>query len=273
LKITSSLSSTLFNFSWCTYLDACIRNFSGFILVGCLSGVLFISCQKENDTLSTNQEIIMGDYTGMIIDSTQKVIQSSYNYGEEIFLDFDLNDSADLELVVGEIGSPGMGVHYFSMVQPLNRKTALFGIFTIDTVFLKQVTGYYSDMYNNYKTITDYYCCWEKDPAYRVISCDSAFHALDLDFRDKLKLTDPFSVDTISFIYRWSCPILSNVENDTVVTRSSNYEFDCHSIPHGKEIYIGIKFKDNIERLGWIKLVVGETKMTLKEYAIQRKTE
>ena len=228
------------------------------------------SCRKEDDAPPETCELVIGNYRNMIIDSTVQIIDAPYNGGDMISLDFDSNDTIDLRLVVACYGSPGIGVHYVSEIQSLNKNAAIHGFFTLDTAFLNKVISNFSDDYNIYQSITEYYSCRRKNPTDLVSSFGSAFHGLNLNPDDKLKLSDTFSADTVSFIYQHQSPQYMNVSNDTVFIHKSYYESDCHTVPYGKAIYLGFKFKGEQERLGWIKIVLqSECKITLLEYAIQ----
>ncbi|NTW26468.1 MAG: hypothetical protein HGA37_17350 [Lentimicrobium sp.] len=249
----------------------CYRHFPRLIFPGWFIVLLLCSCSKDNDSGPLSNEITIGNYKDMYVDGTVKTIDPPYNGYEEILLDFDKNDSADLRLLVVMYGSPGMGIRYMSEVQSLNKHTTFYGVYTTDTVFMNRVIGNFSDEYNNYQSITDYYSCRRKNTTDQIISIGNAFHALDLNKNDKLRLTDTFSAETVSFIYQWNSPLLDYFENDTVYRCSSYYEFDCHKMPFGQEIYIGFKFTHKVDHLGWIKIIVqSEANISLKEYAVQR---
>lgn len=245
-----------------------------FIIISIILTASFVvSCSKEDNSIPEDKGIIIGNYEGMLVDDTVKVIDAGYNDGDMIYIDFDRNDTADLRLVVACWGSPGLGIHYMSEVEPLSPNTSLFGIFTMDTVFLDRDIGHYSDGYNNYQVTTEYYSCMRKSPADIVSSYGTDFHVVNLNFNENLKLTDTFSPDTVSFIYHSQSPQYTSVQNDTVFIHQSFYESDCYTVPYGEEIYLGVKFRDCNERLGWIKIILqSETKMTLLEYAIQKKS-
>ena len=230
---------------------------------------IFISCEKEKN--STPDDIVIGDYRSMYVDSTEISIEGSYNYSEEIRLDLDLDDSADLRLIVAMYGSPGMGIQYVSEVQPLNSTILMYGAYSDDTTFLDRLIRTYQDEYNTYKSITENYSCHHKNKSDQVIHAETAFHPLALEYGDILSLSGIFASDTESFIYQWSGPTYSYVENDTVCIETSNHLFDCHSIPYGEEVSLGFKLSGPAERLGWIKMIVAsEAKITLKEFAIQK---
>lgn len=245
-------------------------NFRFFVIIAFAFTTIAGACRKENDPPPVTCEIVIGNYINMIIDSTVQIIDAPYNGGDMISLDFDSNDTVDMRLVVACYGSPGMGVHYVSEIQSLNRNATIYGVFTLDTVFLKKVISVFSDDYNIYQAITEYYSCRRKNPADLVSSFGSAFHGLNLNPDDKLKLSDTFSADTVSLIYQYQSPQYMNVSNDTVFIHKSYYESDCHTVPYGKAIYLGLKFKREKERLGWIKILLqSESRITLLEYAIQ----
>jgi hypothetical protein len=231
--------------------------------------LIFMSCKKENDV--DTDRIVIGDYHSMYVDSTEISIEASYNDFGEILLDLDLDDSADLRLVVAMYGSPGMGVHYVSELQPLDSWIMIYGAYSGDTTFLDRKIRIYQDEYNTYKSITENYSCQRKNQTDQVIRVETVFHPRVLEKDDILSLSDMFASDTESFIYQWSSPVYTYVENDTVIVESSNSLFDCHSIPYGKEVFLGFKLSGPADRLGWIKIILGsEARITLKEFAIQK---
>ena len=230
---------------------------------------LFISCKKENDV--DTDKIVIGNYHSLYVDSTEISIEASYNDFGEILLDLDLDDSADLRLVVAIYGSPGMTFHYVSELQPLDSGIMMYGAYSGDTTFLDRKIRIYQDEYNTYKSITNNFSCHRENPTDQVIRVETVFHPLVLEKDDILGLSDLFASDTESFIYQWSSPVYTYVENDTVIVESGNSLFNCHSIPYGEEVFLGFRLSGPADRLGWIKLILGsEARITLKEFAIQK---
>lgn len=210
-----------------------------------------------------NQINSLVEFSGFIMSLFRCISNSS-------LLDFDKDDTSDLRLLVAMYGSPGMGIHDIAELQSLNAGTILCGTTTADTIFLYRKTNVYYDDYNIYKVTEDHYSCRRESGDYQVLSSETDFHVLGMEFGDKLGVNDHFSEDTVSFIYNWSTPPCSDFENDTVRISSSYSRFDCHSFPYGEEIYLGFKLIGDPTRLGWIKLILeSENKMALKEYAIQ----
>lgn len=227
------------------------------------------ACKKDNNPEPDNSAIKIGIHKGLEIDSTVIQLTASYNNGEQLQLDLNNNDTADVRLVVAMYGSPGMGVYYTSSLLCLNHKIKLFGAFFQDTVFLRQNISCFSDEYNNYHTTVNYYNCRKLDSLYQVFITRTDFHPLKLNPGEVLKRVDTFASDSISFIYSWSGGQSVDYSNDTVYISSSRYDYSCHALPYGEDIYLGFKFTDQTERLGWIRFVLGFNTITLKEYAIQ----
>jgi hypothetical protein len=235
-----------------------------------ISALFMVSCRKDNNHGLSKQQIFIGNYSGMFVDSTVKTIEASYNGYSEILLDFDKNDSNDLRLVVALYGSPGMGVHPLSELQSLNSRLEFCGAYTHDTLFLSTVITNFSDEYNNYQSITDYYNCRKLNPDDEVFSTDTTFHITKLNRDDKISLSDFYASETISFVYFSFSPTLDFVRNDTVFRVSSQRITDCNALPYGQDIYIGIRLRGSVDRLGWIKILLhSENVTTLKEYALQ----
>lgn len=233
--------------------------------------LLIISCEKSKDENKADAAIKIGEYENMLVDSNKNIIESSYNHYQDIQLDVNHDQYPDVRLVVMEIGSPGMGIHYVSEIQPLTAAFELYGQYTIDTSFLQEQVSYSID--SNYVYQTSYYkhCCFRTLNSDRVESIMSAFHPLELAYHQTLSNTGTFSSDTISFIYSWSSPIISYFENDTAFVHQSTNLFNCHAIPYGTDVYLGFRFTDDQIHLGWLKLKLeAESRMQLKEWAIQR---
>ena len=228
------------------------------------------SCHKDDEDLPKDY-IVIGDYRGMIVDSTHVDLMAAYNSGMILKLDLDKNDSADFRLVVAEMGSPGMGVHAISQLESMNSSCRLYGNFSMDTVYLHQSHHIYSDEYNKYHSITSNYNCRKILPGDVVSGSKTDFHPGGLLKGQKLRMDDTFSADTVSFIYSWSGPVFYNVFNDTVFITYEYYSFDCHELPYGQDIYLGVRCGDVHPKLGWIKLaLLSEDRVTLKELAIRK---
>jgi hypothetical protein len=85
-----------------------------------------------------------------------------------------------------------------------------------------------------------------------------------------MSIAHVFLSDTVSFIYHEAYPGIPDIQNDTVVIHSSHYESDCHGLPFGTNIYLGFRFKDERDYLGWFRLILQEpARITLKEFAVQ----
>lgn len=241
------------------------------LLLLAASLILFVfSCKKDDDTHPIRDKLSIGVYKGLFVDSTAKSIESSYNNGQILNLDLNQNDTADLKFVIGMYGSPGMGVYYVSSLECLHNNIVLFGEFTRDTIFLKRNISYYSDEYNHYQVTANYFNCRQLDQQYDVFSIATNFHPLRLNKNDMLKRSDTFAADSISFIYSWNGWQSVNVSNDSVFVSSSHYDYGCHVLPYGENLYLGYKLTDTKERLGWIRFTLeSATRITFKEYAIQ----
>lgn len=246
------------------------RVINGFIWVILPAMMLPASCRKEEEPPQPATEIVIGDYSGMFSDTSQRAIEAPYNGYDEILIDLDDNDSADLRLLVVEYGSPGLGVRHMSEVESLNRNTAIYGVFTTDTTFLHRTVAYYSDDYNLYKVTNSWFRCRRYLPSDWVERVETRFHGLHLELGDKLSLSDTFSPDTVSFIYSSQSPVYYYVLNDTVCADNEYYQDDCYAVPFGRDIYLGILHKGASERLGWIRIVLQSNRIILKEYAIQK---
>jgi len=248
--------------------DSIVR-FSGLLLMILLS---LPGCRKDPEPVLKPQGIIIGDYEGMIVDSTVTTIDAPYNGYEHILIDLDQDSTADLRLLVAMPGSPGMGIRDVSELQPLHQGTALFGTFTLDSTFLREEHFIFSDDYNHYHNSISHYSCRRKSPFDRITETDLRFHLVELKKGEVLDPASVFSVDTVSFIYNWYFHGIQTFENDTVYLRSSDYEFDCQKLPYNKAIYLGVKMLDSPARLGWIQLVLeSESQIRLKEVAFQKK--
>ncbi len=229
---------------------------------------LLFSCGKNDD--ADSGKICIGNYHAMAVDSTEKTIEASYNNFDELILDPDRDDTADLRMVVAMYGSPGMGIHYVSEMQVLNDGVGIDGFFTLDTTFLERKIRIYEDDYNVYKSIVDNYSCRRKNLSDEIVGTRSEFYPVELKLNDVLSLSGLFAADTISFIYYWESPVYTYVENDTIIIRSGSTEKDCHRLPYGEAIYLGFRVSGDRERLGWIKMVLSSGAIiTVKEVALE----
>jgi len=235
--------------------------------------ILFVaSCKKDNDPEPIKDKISIGVYEGIVVDSTVRSIEASYNKSYSFSLDLNQNDTADLKFIVGMYGSPGMGasVQYTSSLSCLHPNIALLGEITQDTVFLHRHIRYESNENGHYEVAVNYYDCRQLNQFYNVHSIASKFHPHRLIPNDTLALSDNFEVKNLSFIYTWNGWQSFFHSNDTSYISSSQYDFSCRALPKNKDIYLGFRFTDTKERLGWIRFELGGgPRITLKEYAIQ----
>lgn len=237
-----------------------------------LAGLFLLSCNKDPQPALQTRLIVIGDYNNMLVDSMVKIIDAPYNGYEDIILDLNRDDTSDLRLLVAMFGSPGMGIHSISQLQPLHTGISFFGVNVIDSTFLDEDHFMFSDEYNNYHTIVSNFSCRRKSPWDRFLESGTCFHPRELKKGEKLDQTAIFASDTTSFIYSWFFHGIQTFENDTVFLHTGYYEFDCYRLPYNKAIYLGVKIQDSIVRLGWIQLVLeSENRIRLKEVAFQKR--
>jgi hypothetical protein len=231
-----------------------------------------ISCKKDNDPEPVKEEILIGIYQDIMVDSAGESITASYNKSYSFSLDLNQNDTADLRFAVGMYGSPGMGanVQYTSSLSCLHPNIALYGEITQDTVFLHRHIRYESTGNGHYEVSEDYYDCRQFNQFYNVHSINDKFHPLRLMPNDTLSLSDNFVHENVSFIYTWSGWQSFFQSNDTTYISSSQYDYSCRALPYNTDIYLGFRLTDTKGRLGWIRFELGGgPRITLKEYAIQ----
>ncbi|MBK7695528.1 MAG: hypothetical protein IPI30_14750 [Saprospiraceae bacterium] len=269
--------------------------FAGFFLVFSL---LTLSCQKEelqidtpNDTTTLNRSsqqdnsrrhrptgsegdttlitydtIIPGpEITLGVKDSMQGSLVDrdlyAHDYQRDI-LGIDVNSDNETDIILEVSYSPasmGTSERKTSSMRAAHDKISFFGIFTFDSIFTYiDTSGFDINMLST--------CHFSGASDDTLVS--NEFHCKNLLYLDKLHSADSFASDSVSFIYSEAGHGYNIFGNYSVYW---NKVSDCYSLPYGENIYLGFKYTDTIERLGWIQIkLISSREMFVNEWAIQR---
>ncbi len=246
---------------------------SGIFLVSFF--LLVLSCKKDK-IISNNGNLTFGNYSNMIVKKYEILIVGSYRSPKSFNLDVNNDQSEDIRLTSEVWGSLAIGEnHPRSVIECLNPNMQLLGYFVNDTTFLFRQKSVFTGL-NNIIQIDSFY----KYTCHRILNTDSIvgnalnqFKVLPQIKGDIIKNGSTFKSDVIILIddsYSFTY-FINKISPDTSVYRHIIYSNDCNSFPIGEIMYIGIKItKDNIEKLGWIKLsIFDKNKIFILESAIQ----
>ena len=231
---------------------------------------LLISCEKKSD----NDEIMIGDYSNMIVNSYDINLNAGVlTEYTEFSLDIDRDSNNDIALRCGYVhGWSSWGSYRFSEIRSLHKNALILGFYKTDTIFLNRET--YKHSTSQGTQISEYYnhTCFRKDPTDSILEIISDnFKVFPKDKGSILSNSEVFKSDTIKLIQSELSHFESIPISDTLFIINNYVSYnDCQSFSQDEIKYIGIKLEqDGNVKLGWIKIIVSDIhKIILFESAI-----
>ncbi len=239
---------------------------------------LAISCEKDKkDQHAIAGEIVIGDYSNMIVSSYDTILSQNYYTNMELDLDIDKDGVNDIRLVRGFWGGlPSTGWNPYSVIKSLHNDALILGHYTADTLFLNIMTILDDDHPTYGILVTEYYnyTCHridDKDIIQEIYT--DRFKITPKDQDNIITKSDIFKADTIILMDDVYGDLGNAVDNgeDTIVIRYHKYSNDCYTFPQDEIKYIGLKLVNGQrEYLGWIKiLLMNKNDIVILESAIQ----
>ena len=230
-----------------------------------------VSCRKD----PAPHKVIFGDNEGMTVTSYDSTLHSdlyaAYYWGHNI----DLNNDGqnDIQFLIQDIGSAGLGHDFVTTLKCLNENTALWGDIINQEVFLHIDTTEY---------FTTDSIHWDAG-IYRTITCDQIAETDSvISSTEKLSLYannagdafdqdgDFMSTNVILKDRSYTIPYGSETIDNFTFHYMEEIKNNCDIFPMNEEKYIGFKITANDKsRLGWIKLILHHDHVELLETAIQ----
>lgn len=237
--------------------------------------LLVLSCKKDK-IISNNRNLTFGNYSNMIVNKYETLLVGSYRYPNSFNLDVNNDQSEDIRLTSEVWGSIVIGRNLRrSVIECLNLNVQILGYFVNDTTFLVRNKSVNIGLNNQLQIDSFYsYRCRRSFKTDSIVGIAlNRFKVLAQIKGDIIKNSSTFKSDLIILIddSYTSSYLNSKISPDTSVYSHFTFHNDCNSFPMGQIVYIGIKLiKDNIEKLGWIKLSIFENnKIFILESAIQ----
>lgn len=238
-----------------------------------LTGLILVSCKKNNNVLNNKQsEIRIGDYGNMIVNYYDTTLIGGYNSPLEYNIDIDNNGSDDIQFISELWGSPAVGSHPKSTIRCLHPDIQIFGFHINDTSFLNRDTSIQEGPNNTVEIYEIFnYTCHRIDNTDTILQITPSFKISTLERGDILKIDDTFNTDTIVLIDDWYSypPTLIGENGDTTFYEYKKYYNDCNTFPIDETTYIGVKLNTE-SRLGWIKIsIFDKYKILILESGVQ----
>jgi hypothetical protein len=212
------------------------------------------------DTIIPGPVITIGVGDSMQINNIGRDLYA-YEYQRDV-LSIDVNNDNETDIILEVSYSPasmGTSERKTSSMRAAHGKISFSGIFTMDSIYTYiDTSGFNINMLNT--------CHFSGASDDTLVS--NEFHCKNLLYLDKLHSSDSFASDSVSFIYSETGHGYNIFGNYSVFW---NKVSDCYSLPYGENIYLGFKYTDTIERLGWIQLkLISSREMFVSEWAIQK---
>ncbi len=235
------------------------------------------SCEKETAGPNNSPTLIIGDPSGMIVQSYNSWIEGGYN--ELVFqnLDLDNDGGQDFKITSQIWGSPGMGTHPTAKVFSLSAGRQFQTLLSNDTTYYRYEEEMVTEENRVNLIFTTTYDCQKKeaeDSVFAVATDQPRLHYLYPN--DEMAKSDHYSVFDDGILLctsgGYEAEVIPNVTQDTLRVYHTWHLSRCKSIPLGEDVYLGVRIlhEDN-EKLGWIKLKVEDNyRVFLYETAIQR---
>ncbi len=245
------------------YLKSILR------FVVCFAISVFFSCKKQIDTPIYSDKLIIG--------TEEKVNKTSCNVQLTSLYDIDVNEDKtnDFRIAFSSTKGPAGASSPSLRIECLNEESMILSLSIKDTTFLQKrifqlINGSKVNIINTFTN-----SCWRQDASDSIIKItDGLIKINPKKEEDILNSSDEFHSKTI-ILYTTS--LLTKIGttqtiNDTIISNHYYIDDACHMLPKQEISYIGFKFKDSgSERMGWIKLDIGEFYTTkISEFAIQK---
>lgn len=254
-----------------------------YLIVGL--SLLFLSCRKDEDIITTGSncycceqvdapdQIEFGNLDGMNILYPDSIITTNtYPNSSTVYYELDVDQDGinDIKFSKEVIGSYSTGPSPQTKIELLNNETWLAVSDIPDTLYYFEIDLFHSTS----PVIQDRYqktSCLPNSTSDSVISTSN--YALYFANGDSLTHQLNWSSEIkIPEHYNANFPYLEDSSNpDTTIYYHSYHYNDCNDIPYNTSIYLGIKkYYCGEEKLGWIKLNLGDYELHIQEIAIQK---
>jgi hypothetical protein len=235
----------------------------------------FCGCNPEDEHLEDENRtpassIQAGILTNMIVSSLDETI-----FNTSYYLDFDLDQSPDF-LMTSKYGpSSPEGYSCICTIEVLGEGFEFMIVDTTTNIFMK-VTS-------DTTTRTDKQVEINISTSLDCTALDSTYMPGHISGRSYIDYVYP--EDTISNSRNWNSDQVRIYDNASCRTDEYSQEGDtiyrswicvnnnCFYVPSGKDCYLGLRnVKDNVSRLGWVKIRLDECTLFVYESAIQDHT-
>lgn len=241
------------------------------ILTSVVFVLVLISCTKQNDIIKS--EIVVGEYSNMMINSYDTTLIGGYNSPETFSIDLNNDGIDDISFESELWGSPAVGQHPKALIKSLSENVHILGFHTKDTMFMNQETsiieaeGNIVEIYKQY-----HYTCHRINHEDSILSIDTSFKLKPLNHGDLISISDMFQFEPIVFVndgYSYP-PSFGEINNDTMIIEVRTFHNDCYDFPLQETKYIGVKFISE-SKLGWIKLsLIDKLNLSIQESGYQK---